>query len=136
MAMNADYPEPAGLRVTVDEVFYKADVPTPVDRPHCFVYFISIHNDTPAPITIKGRKWVVTNARGEITAVEGDGVVGQFPTIEPGDKFSYNSFHLLDTCSGQARGSYLGTDANGQAVVARIPPFRLVVPEDACSGEA
>jgi ApaG protein len=133
MAPNANYAEPAGLRVTVDEVVYQPDLPTPVDRPHCFVYFISIHNDTPRPVTIKGRKWVVTNAKGEITAVEGDGVVGQFPTIPPGDKFSYNSFHLLDTATGQARGSYLGVDANGQTVVTRIPPFDLVVPNTARS---
>jgi ApaG protein len=133
MAPNVNYAEPAGLRVTVDEVVYQPDLPTPVDRPHCFVYFISIHNDTPLPVTIKGRKWVVSNARGEITAVEGDGVVGQFPTIPPGDKFSYNSFHLLDTATGQARGSYLGVDANGQTVVTRIPPFDLVVPNTAFS---
>ena len=36
----------------------------------CFVYFITIHNDTEEPVTIKGRKWVVTNDEGEITAVE------------------------------------------------------------------
>jgi len=133
MAPNANYAEPAGLRVTVDEVVYQPDLPTPVDRPHCFVYFISIHNDTPLPVTIKGRKWVVSNARGEITVVEGDGVVGQFPTIPPGEKFSYNSFHLLDTATGQARGSYLGVDADGQTVVTRIPPFDLVVPNTAFS---
>jgi ApaG protein len=121
--------EPAGLRVTVDRVLYQPDAPTPLDRPHCFVYFISIHNETAVPVTIKGRKWVVSNARGEITAVEGDGVVGQFPTIEPGGRFSYNSFHLLDTRSGVAQGSYLGMDAEGRRVVTRIPPFEMVVPE-------
>jgi ApaG protein len=133
MRPKTDFTEPPGLRVTVDEVIYQPDVPTPVDRPHCFVYFISIHNDTPVPVTIKGRKWVVTNALGEITAVEGDGVVGQFPTIPPGDKFSYNSFHLLDTSTGQARGSYLGLDANGRTVLARIPSFDLIVPDAALS---
>jgi len=46
----------------------------------------------------------VTNARGEITAVEGDGVVGQTPTIPPGDSFSYNSFHLFDTRTAVRKG--------------------------------
>ncbi|MCL4176301.1 MAG: ApaG domain [Verrucomicrobia bacterium] len=133
MRSSKEFAEPQGLRVTVDDVVYQPDVPTPVDRPHCFVYFISIHNNTSAPITIKGRKWVVTNALGVITAVEGDGVVGQFPTILPGQKFSYNSFHLLDTATGQAQGSYLGLDANGQTVLARIPPFDLIVPDTALS---
>jgi ApaG protein len=71
----------------------------------------------------------VTNNRGEVTAVEGDGVVGQFPTIAPGEKFTYNSFHLLDTESAVAEGSYLGMDARGRKVLARIPLFRMEIPE-------
>jgi len=123
-------PELPGLRVTVDRVVYQPDFPAPPDRPHCFVYFISIHNDTDLPVKIKGRKWVVTNERGEITAVEGDGVVGQFPSIEPGGKFSYNSFHLLNSQSAVAEGSYLGMDAEGRRVLARIPRFQMDVPRD------
>lgn len=125
---GGDYLEPPGLRVTVDRVVYQPQVETPADRPHCFVYFLSIHNDTELAVTIKGRKWVVTNERGEVTAVEGDGVVGQFPTINPGDKFSYNSFHLVDTRTAVAEGSYLGVDASGRTVLTRIPRFKLVVP--------
>ena len=117
-----------GLRVTVDRVVYQADALSPPDRPHCFVYYITIHNDSDAAVTIKGRKWVVTNERGEITAVEGEGVVGQFPTIDRGAKFSYNSFHLLDTRSAVAEGSFLGIDAQGRKVLTRIPRFRLEVP--------
>ena len=120
--------EPKGLRVTLDRVFHHPDAATPPDRPHCFVYYISIHNDTDTPVTIKGRKWVVTDARGERTVIEGDGVVGQFPTIEPGEKFSYNSFHLLDTRSAIAEGSYLGVDSSGRTVVTRIPRFEMIVP--------
>lgn len=123
-----DFFEPPNLRVTVDRVIYQPQVQTPPDRPHCFVYFISIHNDTETPITIKGRKWVITNSAGEVTAVEGDGVVGQFPTIEPGEKFSYNSYHLLDKTSAVAEGSYLGVDSTGKKVLTRIPSFKMVVP--------
>ena len=71
----------------------------------------------------------MTNECGEITAVEGDGVVGEHPTIEPGEKFSYNSFHLLDTNSAVAEGSYLGVDVDGQRVLTRIPKFKMTVPE-------
>jgi ApaG protein len=130
VSSSHEFLEPIELRVTVDRVVYNSDVATPPDRPHCFVYFISIHNDTDLSVTIKGRKWVVTNSEGDVTAVEGDGVVGQFPTIDPGDKFSYNSFHLLDTKSAVAEGSYLGIDAQGRRVLTRIPPFKMVVPEE------
>ena len=127
MKHKTEFFEPPGLHVTVDRVLYQPEAETPADRPHCFVYFISIHNDTGQPVTIKGRKWVVTNDRGEITAVEGDGVVGEFPTIAPGDKFSYNSYHLLDASSAVAQGSYIGVDATGRRVLVRIPPFKMVV---------
>jgi ApaG protein len=121
--------ELSALQVTVDRVVYDAVFAAPPERPHCFVYFISISNETDLTVTIKGRKWVVTNSRGEVTAVEGDGVVGEFPSINPGGKFSYNSFHLLDTKTGYAEGSYLGVDAVGRRIVARIPRFELAVPE-------
>jgi len=125
----SDLVELPGLRVTVDQVVYQPDAQTPADRPHCFVYFISIRNDSDTAVTIKGRKWVVKNTKGEVTAVEGDGVVGQCPLIEPGAKFTYNSYHLLDTLSAVAEGSYLGVDAAGRRIITRIPKFKMVVPE-------
>lgn len=127
--MNAaQIPEPPGLKVTVDRIVYQPQAATPVDRPYCFVYFITIHNNTDRGITIKGRKWVVTNAIGEITAVEGEGVIGEMPTLPPGGKFSYNSFHLLDTPTAIAEGSYLGMDDQGQRVLTRIPRFEMAIP--------
>jgi ApaG protein len=120
-----DFLELPGLRVTVDRVIHHRDAQTPPDRPHCFAYFITIHNDSDVAVTIKGRKWVVKNARGEITAVEGDGVVGQFPKIVPGESFSYNSFHLNDTTTAVAEGSYIGIDERGRKVLTRIPKFKM-----------
>ncbi len=129
MDTQKNFIEPPGLRVTVDRVIYHADASTPPDRPHCFAYFITIHNDTDVAVTIKGRKWVVTNDRGEVTAVEGDGVVGEFPRIEPGDSFSYNSAHLNDTWRAVAQGSYIGVDDLGRRVLTRIPKFTMTVPK-------
>lgn len=120
--------EPPGLRVTVDRVVFHAAAQTSPDRPYCFVYFITIHNDTNQAVTIRGRKWVVHADDGEVTALEGPGVVGQTPLLHPGEDFSYNSFHLLRTKSAVAEGSYLGLNADGQPVLARIPPFRMQVP--------
>lgn len=129
MRSKHEFVELPGLRVTVDRVVHHADAQTPPDRPHCFAYFITIHNDSDVAVTIKGRKWVVRNTRGEITAVEGDGVVGEFPRIEPGDSFSYNSFHLNDTTTAVAEGSYIGIDDSGRRVLTRIPKFEMQVNE-------
>jgi ApaG protein len=125
MSSSPQFIEPVGLKVTVDRVAHQPDADAPPSRPFCFVYYISIWNDTEETVTIRGRKWVVTNARGEVTAVEGEGVVGMTPEIQPGDKFSYNSYHLLDTPTGQAEGSYIGIDSGGRKVLTRIPLFTL-----------
>ena len=127
MSAAGTFIELPGLRVTVDRVVHHREAQTPPDRPHCFVYFITIHNDTDVTVTIKARKWVVRNERGEVTAVEGDGVVGQFPKIEPGENFSYNSFHLNDTSTAVAEGSYIGVDERGRRVLTRIPRFEMRV---------
>ena len=129
MSKKPEFVELPGLHVTVDRVVHYRDAQAPPDRPHCFAYFITIHNDSEVTVTIKGRKWVVKNARGEITAVEGDGVVGEFPRIEPGDSFSYNSFHLNDTTTAVAEGSYIGVDEQGRRVLTRIPRFEMKVEE-------
>lgn len=120
--------ELAGLRVTVDRVMFQPEARTPADRPHCFVYFVTIHNDADVPVTIKGRKWVVRAEDGEVTVLEGEGVVGKTPLLHPGENFTYNSFHLLRTRTAVAEGAYFGNDPSGRPVFTRIPPFRMVVP--------
>lgn len=119
-----------GLYVTVDRVEHCADAQTPPDFPHCFVYYITIHNETEVPITVKGRKWVVRTKGNDTIAVEGEGVVGQTPTIQPGDQFSYNSYHLLEGREAVAEGSYLCVDAKARKILARIPAFTMQVPEE------
>lgn len=116
-----------GLRVKVEDVVYMPSLETPPEKPHPFVYFISIHNDSPVPVIIRGRKWVVREDDGEVTVVEGDGVVGQTPVIEPGGVFSYNSYHVV--AGGAAvEGAFFGETAAGEWVFTRIPQFRLEVP--------
>ena len=111
----------------VDDVIYMPSLDAPPNKPHPFVYFISIHNDSPVPVTIRGRKWVVHEDEGEVTVVEGDGVVGQTPSIEPGGHFSYNSYHVVAK-GARASGAFFGETAGGEWIFARIPEFRLEVP--------
>ena len=118
-----------GLRVTVDRVVYQPDALAPPDRPHCFVYYITIHNDSNATVTIKGRKWVVTDTEGHRVVVEGDGVVGKFPRLVPGEHFSYNSYHVIGSDS-VAEGAFIGVnEEDGTPVITRIPRFEMRVPK-------
>ena len=99
----------------------------PPDRPYPFVYFITIANDSPECVTIRGRKWVVTDADDQCLVVEGDGVVGKFPRLETGEQFSYNSYHVIGVDS-IAEGAFFGLTDDGERVCTRIPPFEMRVP--------
>jgi ApaG protein len=128
---KAQTPEPLeGLYVEINRVVYMPHVETPPDRPHAFAYFITIHNTSKETVTIKGRKWVIKNDAGEVTAVEGDGVVGEFPQLESGEHFSYNSYHTNNTQICWAEGAYLGITESGRKVMTRIPKFEMQVPAE------
>jgi ApaG protein len=116
-----------GFEASVDRVVYDPELPASPDQPHPFIYYITIRNGSDRTLTVKGRKWVVRGEDGQVTAVEGDGVVGCFPRLEPGETFSYNSYH---TTAGRAvaEGAYLAVTEAGEAVVARIPQFALIPP--------
>lgn len=126
--MAAPIRELEGLNVKVDDVIYMPSLEAPQDKPHPFVYFISIQNDSDEQVTIHGRKWIIRESSGEITVVEGDGVVGQRPCLGPGENFSYNSYHVT-AAGADVEGTFFAETASGERVFTRIPPFRLEVPE-------
>ena len=126
--MPATFTELQGLRASVDRVVHVPDLEAPPERPFPFVYFITIHNDSAETVTIKGRKWVVSDEEDQCVVVEGDGVVGKFPRLEPGEKFSYNSYHVIGSDS-VAEGSFFGVTEQGEPVFTRIPRFEMHAPE-------
>ena len=117
-----------GLHVNIDDVIYMPSLEAPTDRPHPFVYFVTINNDSEETVTIRGRKWVLTQESGEMSIVEGDGVVGQFPRLEVGTDFSYNSYHVIGAdCT--VEGAFFAETEDGRAVFTKIPSFDLSVPK-------
>ena len=125
--MSEPITELSGLRATVDRVVHMPHLDAPAERPHPFVYFITIQNDSEETVTIRGRKWVVTDVNDERIVVEGDGVVGKFPRLEPGESFSYNSYHTIGADS-MVEGAFFGVTEDGTRVFTRIPSFDLRVP--------
>lgn len=126
--MPKQYQELEGLTVRVDDVIYMPSLDAPSDKPHPFVYFITIANGSTERVRIMGRKWVVREQEGEVTVVEGEGVVGQTPALEPGEDFSYNSYHVTAD-SSLVTGAFFGTTADGAKVRATIPEFKLELPD-------
>jgi ApaG protein len=118
-----------GLTVSVDQVLYMPDLHAPDDRPYAFVYFITISNNSAVPVTIKGRKWILRPKAGtETVVVEGDGVVGQFPRLAPGEDFDYSSQHFV-AASSEAEGAYFAQTDDGKVVSCRIPRMHLRLPD-------
>lgn len=113
--------------MSVDKVVFAPQLAAPPERPFPFVYFLTIDNDSDETVTIKGRKWVVTDEAGLCIVVEGDGVVGKFPRLEPGESFSYNSYHVIASDS-IAEGSFIGITESGEPVITRIPGFEMRAP--------
>lgn len=126
--MVKKYKELEGLTVRVDDLIYMPSLDAPADKPHPFVYFITIVNGSTEQVRITGRKWVVREHSGEITVVEGEGIVGQTPVLEPGEDFSYNSYHITAEESSVS-GSFFGTTADDSKVLAVIPAFKLELPD-------
>ena len=120
-----------GLSVKLDNLVYRhgKDVQLPPDKPHAFIYFLTIRNDSDRTVTLLGRKWVIEHADGTQLVVEGDKIVGETPTLAPGEHFSYNSYHV-GHCAARAHGSFHGIDAEGARVFVRIPAFDMAIPRD------
>ena len=99
------------------------------DRGHYyFAYRIRIRNEGEARVQLLSRHWVITDAHGHIEEVRGPGVVGEQPSLEPGQSFEYSSACPLGTPFGSMRGSYQMIDDNGGRFDAEIAPFQLAEP--------
>jgi ApaG protein len=116
-----------GFSATLDDLVFMPGLETPADRPYSFVYFVTITNNTPVPLTIIGRKWVVTEESGDRIVVEGEGVVGRTPRISPGESFSYNSYHVIGS-PATVEGCFFAVTDAGEIVFTRMTAFRLELP--------
>ena len=119
--------EREGLSARVDRVEYAPDFDAPPDRPHPFVYSVTVLNDSALPVTIKARKWVITDlANGHCHVVEGDGVAGRSPRLLPGEMFSYDSYHVV-AADSTAEGAFLAWEDGGRPLLVRVPTFSMYV---------
>jgi ApaG protein len=95
---------------------------------YVFAYTITISNKGSVPAKLLSRHWLITDANGKVQEVRGDGVVGEQPHLNPGEKFRYSSGAILETPVGAMQGSYRMQADNGISFDAPIPPFTLAVP--------
>lgn len=102
---------------------------SPQEKQFFFMYEINIVNQNDFPIRVLRRHWNIFDSIGDYREVDGDGVVGETPYIEPGKRFVYNSGCNLSTEIGKMSGFYIvRNEITMQEFTVTIPEFSLFAP--------
>lgn len=116
-----------GIRVSV-ESRYLEDHSKPEENRFTFAYFVTIANEGSTRVQLKRRHWIITDGNGKVQDVEGPGVVGEEPVLDPGHEHRYQSGAVLTTPVGTMEGTYEMHETGGRVFQAEIPRFALQQP--------
>jgi ApaG protein len=107
---------------------YLEDRSRPEEGEWAWAYAIDIENHGEETVTLVTRHWFITDGLNRTEEVAGPGVVGEQPTLAPGEAFRYQSGCPLPTPSGSMRGSYRMVSETGEGFDVEIPEFSLHLP--------
>ena len=82
------------------------DLSDPPEERFMFAYTVTIKNTGESKAQLISRHWIITDGNNKVEEVQGDGVVGEQPVLEPGEAFEYTSGCPLETPVGSMRGTY------------------------------
>jgi ApaG protein len=117
-----------GIKVSV-ETFYQEEYSRPLENKFIFAYRITIENMSPYTVQLMRRHWYIVDCNGMTREVEGEGVIGKQPILEPGESHQYVSWSHLFTEIGKMYGYYtFQRISDGSLFKATIPDFNLVTP--------
>lgn len=116
-----------GIRVRVEPRYSLADS-EPQEGTFVFSYHIEMANEGATPARLLYRYWRIHDSVGEDTEVEGEGVVGEQPSLEPGGAHRYRSFCVLRSPSGYMEGFYTFERPDGARFRVAVPRFHLRAP--------
>jgi ApaG protein len=101
----------------------------PEEGHYTFAYTITISNAGDMPVQLLSRRWLITDADGDVQEVRGEGVVGEQPVIAPGEAFRYTSGATLATPVGCMEGSYFMVVREPMEIdPADLPTFEVPIP--------
>lgn len=117
-----------GVEISV-ETFYQAEYSNPAANEYMFAYRITIENQNDFTIKLLKRKWFIFDSCSDNKEVEGDGVVGVQPVLQPGQQFQYVSGCNLRSEMGRMSGHYEMENLKNKSFFdVKIPPFDLMAP--------
>ena len=109
----------------VAESTYLPEQSLPHDSVYGFTYDIRIRNVGDIPAQLISRRWLINDASGRTQQVQGLGVVGRQPLLQPGESFQYSSGCSLTSATGTMQGSYFFVAEDGHRFDVDIPVFVL-----------
>jgi ApaG protein len=115
------------IKVTVRPQ-YLPDQSNPAQSQFVWAYHVKLHNAGSETVQLRARHWKITDALGRSQEVKGPGVIGQTPTLKPGESFEYTSGTPLSTSSGIMGGTYQMVSETGERFDIQIPTFSLDTP--------
>jgi len=116
------------INITVNP-YYLEDQSEPEEQHYVWAYQVTINNIGNEIVQLKNRFWEITDSNGSKQEVRGEGVLGEQPILNPGEKFEYTSGTPLSTPSGFMEGHYEMETKNGKKFEASIPLFSLDIPQ-------
>ncbi|EEI90955.1 protein ApaG [Sphingobacterium spiritivorum ATCC 33300] len=115
-----------GVKISVESI-YQPEYSNPEKEHFMFAYRISIENVGDYTVQLLRRHWQIFDAIGEHREVEGDGVVGEQPVIQPGESHQYVSGCNLKSEMGYMEGTYqMSRQLDGEIFYVEIPRFNLI----------
>lgn len=118
------------IRVDVEPI-YLDEQSEPDEGQYVWAYRVNIANEGGETVQLLSRYWHITDAMGRVQEVRGAGVVGEQPTLKPGEAYEYTSGTPLPTPSGIMRGNYQMRSETGEKFDIEIPAFSLDCPHEA-----
>jgi len=115
-----------GIKISV-ESRYREEESDPKMGQWVWSYEVTIENQSASAVRLLSRHWVIKDSNGNIEEVRGDGVIGQTPFLEAGERFVYQSWCPLPTDWGSMRGTYQMQREGGEHFEAAIAPFALMI---------
>ena len=115
------------IRVTVKPI-YLEDQSSPTENHYVWAYQVRIENQGGETVQLLNRYWRITDSMGRVQEVRGAGVVGEQPTLKPGESFEYTSGTPLPTPSGIMVGTYEMARETGEHFDVAVPAFSLDSP--------
>jgi ApaG protein len=117
-----------GVKITVTTQFRK-DLSQVNESRFFFNYRIEMENMNESSVQLIHRDWYIFDSLNEPSIVSGQGVVGEQPILNPGQKYAYTSGCELTSELGRMRGFYtFKNQVTGEMLQIFIPTFDLIYP--------